>query len=473
MRSVSVSSAASSRQAALAGLPSLNLTQAAEHLGAMVRCKTVWSGVEGPVPSAELAKLRAFIAATYPLVHQHMTVEQVGESLLYTWQPKTQSARKPIMLMSHLDVVPIEPGTEGNWKHPPFSGEVADGRIWGRGAIDTKGTLCAVLEATESLLAAGGEPTRPVYLAFGADEEVLGTTGAGAIAKLLESRGVKVEFLIDEGTPIVDGKLLGLPQRAGLVGTCEKGFVSVELTAKGPSGHSSIPHPNNAIEVMARVIDRLQTNPAPRRVTEPVRQTLRAIVTHLPFAKRMALQAGKLGEWLFMRELDKVATSSAMVRTISTPTIINGGVKDNVVPEAAKAVVNFRTLPGDTVDSVVAQVKTAIGDDKVSIGIIDNAHEASRVSSDQSAGFAALTAGVRAAFGDDVIMVPSLAIGATDARFYENVAEDAYRFSPYHLGAADVVTIHATNESLSIENLEGAIRFYQKVLTQAAVNLPG
>lgn len=462
-----------SRQAALAGLPALNLSQAAEHLGAMVRIKTVWPDGGAEAPTAELKALRDYIAKTYPRVHQHMKVEQIGESLLYTWEPKTKSARKPILLMSHLDVVPVEPGTEGQWKHGPFSGAIADGRVWGRGSIDTKGTLCAVLEAAESLLAAGGLPTRPVYFAFGADEEVLGTTGAGRIAKTLEERGVKVELLIDEGTPIIDGKLLGVPKPVGLVGTCEKGFVSVELTAKGPSGHSSILLPNNAIEVMARVIDRLQKNPAPRRITEPVRHTLAAIVNELPLAKRLALQAGKLGEWLFVRELDKSSLSSATVRTISTPTIISGGVKDNVVPATAKAVVNFRTLPGDTVDSVVAQVKTAIGDDKVDVRLYEGAHPASHVSSPSSAGFAALAAGVHAAFGDDVLMVPTLAIGATDARFYDNIAEDAYRFSPYHLGTEDLATIHATNESLSIENLEGAIRFYQKVLTVSAVTLSG
>lgn len=455
----------------VSGLPSLDFSQAAQHLGTMVRFKTVWPSAEGPAPAAELAALRAYIAETYPLVHKHMKLEVIGESLLYTWQPTTKTAQKPILLMSHLDVVPVEPGTEHQWKHGAFSGAVAEGRIWGRGAIDTKGTLCAVLEAAESLLAAGGEPTRAVYLAFGADEEALGTTGAGRIAKTLEERGVKVEFLIDEGTPIIDGKLLGLSKPVGLVGTCEKGYVSVDLTAKGPAGHSSIAHPNNAIEVMARVVDRLQTNPSPPRLTPPMRDTLKAIVKELPLAKRLALQAGKLGEWLFVRELDKVSTTSATVRTISTPTIISGGVKDNVVPEFATATVNFRTLPGDSVESVVAQVKAAIGDDQVTIRVHDNAHPASHVSSASSAGFAALAAGVHAAFGDDVLMVPSLAIGATDARFYDAIAEDSYRFSPYNLGMEDVGTIHATNESLSVENLEGAIRFYQKVLTASAVTL--
>ncbi len=436
----------------------------------MLRFKTVWPDHRGPAPTAELKGLRDYIAQTYPLVHKHLKLEQVGESLLYTWEPKGKVSKEPMLLMSHLDVVPVEPGTEGKWTHPPFAGVIADGKVWGRGAIDAKGTLCAVLEALESLLAAGGEPNRVVHVAFGADEEVLGLTGAARIAKTLKERGVKVEFAIDEGSPIVDGANVGITKPAAVVSLSEKGFVSVELTAKGPAGHSSIPVPNTAIEVLARVIGRLQdSQPAPR-MTDPVRHMLQAIAKELPLAKRLALQAGAVGEWLFMRQLLANPTTAAMVRTISTPTIIHGGIKDNVVPETAKATVNFRTLPGESVEDVVARVKEAIGDDKVTLELIENAHPASPVSSPTSAGFVAMGAAIRAAFGDDVVMVPTLAIGATDSRYFDEVAKDAYRFSPYKLSREDIGTIHATNEKLSVENLGGAIRFYQKVLTETAVD---
>ncbi len=466
MLPVSISSL--SAYTSLAAAPSVDVQQAATHLAEMLRFKTVWPGVEGPAPTAELKAMREYLAKTYPLVHQKFAVEQIGESLLFKWEPKTPSRQKPMMFMSHMDVVPIEPGTEGKWEHPPFAGVIADGKVYGRGAIDTKGTLCAQLEAIESLLAAGAEPTRPIYLAYGADEEVLGQTGAARIAKTLEDRGVQVDFIIDEGTPVIDGKGVGIAKDAAIVGLSEKGFISVELTATGPAGHSSIPLPDTAIEVLTRVIGNIQDNKPSPRMTEPVREMLKALAREMPLAKRLALQAGVVGEWLFMRDLDKRPTTAAMIRSISTPTIINGGIKDNVVPGTATAVVNFRTLPGESVDDTLERVKEAIGDAKVTIKVIENAHPASAVSSATSAGFMAMSAGVRAAFGDDVTMVPTIAIGATDARYYEKVAKDAYRFSPFKLTNEDIGSIHASNEKLSIENLGGAIRFYQTVLQQAA-----
>jgi carboxypeptidase PM20D1 len=166
-------------------------------------------------------------------------------------------AKKPVLITAHMDVVPVEAGTEGEWTHPPFGGEIADGFVWGRGTLDTKAHLIAALEAVERLLEKGLTPARDVYLAFGHDEELTGEQGARQIAKLLAERGLTFDFVLDEGGCVVKGALPGIEKPVALVGVGEKGFCNVRLTAKrtGATPHARA---HTSVGVLAQAVCRLE-----------------------------------------------------------------------------------------------------------------------------------------------------------------------------------------------------------------------
>src|SRR5438445_8677469 len=241
--------------------------RAAEHLAAAIRFSTVSHQDPSEDDRAQFAGLRAFLARTYPKVHRALVRQLVnGDGLLYTWKGADASA-KPVLLMAHQDVVPIEPGTEGKWAHPPFDGVIADGFVWGRGALDDKASLVFLMEAMESLLAEGFRPRRTVYLASGFDEEVGGLEGAARIAALLAERGLRLDYVLDEGRFVSQGVVPGVQEPVASIGIAEKGYVSVELVAETDGGHSSRPPPATAIGLLAGALDRRQRQPmpAPRR----------------------------------------------------------------------------------------------------------------------------------------------------------------------------------------------------------------
>ncbi len=450
-------------------LPRVNSSAAAEHLAAALRFKTTVVSPDGPVPKAELQGLRDYLAKTFPLAHQHLGVELINDSLLFTWKPAQPSKEGALLLLAHMDVVPIEPGTETKWTHPPFAGVIDNDLIYGRGAIDDKARLVGTLEAVESMLAAGVTPKRTVYLCFGSDEEVGGAQGSQVIAKTLQARGVKLDIVLDEAGAVTQGVNPNVAKPIASIGVAEKGYVSFELTANGPPGHAAFPAKNTAIAVLSKVIDDLNTRQMPARMTPLFRETLKALGPHMPWPQRLAVRAGKLGEWLLLRTMDKTPTTAAQIRTTFAPTILKSGIKDNLVPSMATAVVNFRILPGETVADVEAHVKRAIGDAKVNVKTLAGEHSPPRVSSSVDAGFLAMAEAVRATFGEDVVIAPTLVAGVTDSRHFDAIATNTYRFTPVRLSARDVATIHGTDEKISVNAFADLVRFYQRIITKLAV----
>src|SRR5271165_6649640 len=233
----------------------------AERLAGAVRFRTISYDTPSEESRLELTRFHGFLAQSFPSVHGALTLEIVGGySLLYTWAGR-DAAAKPILLMAHQDVVPVAPGTEKQWRADPFGGEIRDGFIWGRGAWDDKGNLMAILEAVESLAAAGFKPQRTVYLVFGHDEENGGEEGAKAIASLFRQRGIRPEFVLDEGMLIADGIMPGLDAPVALIGVAEKGSATLKLTAMAPPGHSSMPGARTAIGSLATALERLERHP--------------------------------------------------------------------------------------------------------------------------------------------------------------------------------------------------------------------
>ncbi|HWV97294.1 MAG TPA: M20 family peptidase [Xanthobacteraceae bacterium] len=459
----------SSRQIQVGALARADVDEqgAAARLSEAIRFRTISNFLNPEQDADALRGLRAHIAASFPAFHAVAKREIVGgHSLLYTWEG-SEPAAKPIALLAHQDVVPVAPGTEKDWQHPPFDGVIADGFIWGRGSWDDKGNLYAILEAVEQMAKDGFRPTRTVYLAFGHDEEVSGQRGAKEISALLASRGVKLDFVLDEGLLITDGIMKGLDKPAALIGIAEKGYATLVLTARATPGHSSMPPRDTAIGMMAAALARLEDHSLPARVRGAVGEMFATLAPEMSGFNRVVLSNLWLFKPLLVREFDKSGPTRAMVRTTTALTIFNAGDKDNVLPGNAEATVNFRLLPGDTQASVTAHVRETVRNERITIAPFLGNTDPPPVTGTASAGYRILNRTIREIF-PDVIVAPGLMIAATDSRHYAGLTDNIFRFSPVRATSDDLKRFHGTNERLSIANYADMIRFYRRLIQSSA-----
>ena len=445
---------------------------AAQRLAGAVRIRTV-TRTEAPIlDPATFDALHRYLRTEFPLAHTRLSTETVaGHSLLFTWTGRN-TEKRPILLMAHQDVVPVEPEALAGWTHPPFDGVIKDGYIWGRGTLDVKQGVVGILEAVEGLLKAGFQPERTVYLAFGHDEEVSGN-GAKAIANLLESRGVKLAFVVDEGGVLTKGIVPGVDGWVALIGIAEKGYVSLSLTAKGEGGHSSMPPKQTAVGILASAVATLEANPFPAR-TEGSKKFFDAVGPHMPFMQRMVFANLWLFEPLLINILSQKPSTNASIRTTTAATIFRAGVKDNLLPKRAEAIVNFRIIPGETPQTVKEHVESLVDDDRITVDYLSKNGTAilsapSSYSSTEDEGFVALSKTIRQVAQDESLVVaPYLVVGGTDARHYARVAQNAYRFLFNRFGPEDLKRVHGTDERISVENYAETVRFYAAFVRRAA-----
>ena len=449
----------------------------AERLGLAVQCKTVSYHDAEKVDTNTFLALHRLFQTLYPQVHAKLKRELVNDySLLYTWEGKDPSL-KPIMLTSHLDVVPADESPEGGWTHPPFAGEIADGYVWGRGTLDIKSGVIGVLEAVEYLLKQGFQPERTVYLGFGHDEEIGGEQGARAIAELLDSRGVQLASLLDEGGSVIENYLPGVERQVGVIGISEKGYVSLRLTVEMDGGHSSMPPEETAIGVLSRAVASLELNPMPPHL-EVVEFLMSYLGSALPFGQRMLFANTWLFGGILKGKLSEANMLNATIRTTTAPTIFNAGVKDNVLPAKAEAVVNFRILPGDDLRSVYEMVLERINDERVKVTPYlgetlggESGWDPSPVADTDSPYYLRLARLTKEAF-PGALVAPYLVLGGTDARHYARVTRNALRFTPILMSKEDVGTVHGVNEKLSIDECSRMVGFYIAYIEEIA-NLSG
>jgi carboxypeptidase PM20D1 len=455
-----------SRQVDVPPAPPLavDTAQVADKLSGAIRLRTISVLDQPDANGAEFLKLHAYLQQRFPRVHASLQREVVGKySLLYTWKGSDPQAR-PVMFLAHQDVVPISPGTEGQWQVAPFEGVVRDGYVWGRGAWDDKVNVIAQLEAVEMLLAAGFQPRQTVYLGFGHDEELFGPNGAKQIADLLAARKVRLEFLLDEGLLIADGLMPGLAKPVALIGIAEKGSLSVTLKATGTNGHSSMPPPpgTSAIGSLSAALQRLDRDQMPAAIHGVAREMFETLAPEMGGFQRVALS----NLWLFgpvvRAQLEKGNSTNAMVRTTTALTIIQGGNKENVLPAAAAATVNFRLLPGDTQETVLQHVRSKVGDG-IELGVLPGVTEPSPISPVQAASYLQLQRTVRSLF-PDVLVSPGLMIGGTDSHNFTGLTDNIYRFTPVRARPEDLARFHGTNERIAIANLGEVVRFYHQLL---------
>ena len=458
-----------SRQLQVAAVPKAQVdTQgAAARLAEAIRFRTI-SSYENPEQHADaLRGMHAHIEKSFPAFHAAAKRELVADlSLLYIWEGSDPKAQ-PIALLAHQDVVPVAPGTDKDWQHPPYDGVVAGGFIWGRGSWDDKGNLYSMLEAAEALAKAGFKPKRTVYFAFGHDEEIAGLRGAKNIAALLASRGVKLDFVLDEGLLITDGLLKGLDKQAALIGLAEKGYATLLLHAEATPGHSSMPPRDTAIGMMAAALARLEDNRLPLQIRGTVAEMFDTVAPEMSGVNRVALSNLWLFKPLLLRELARTGPTEAAVRTTTALTIFNAGDKDNVLPGHADATVNFRLLPGDTQASVTEHVRGTIRNERIAIKPFPGNFDPPPATGTASPSYQMLNRTIREIF-PDVIVAPGLMVGATDSRHYAGVTDKIFRFSPVRANGEDLKRFHGTHERLSVEGYADMIRFYRRLLENAA-----
>lgn len=449
-------------------LLTVDAAASAARLGAAVRIATVSHEDRALMDAAAYEQMRSLLASSFPHLHAAHPPEIVGgHSLLYTITG-SEPALAPVVLIAHLDVVPVAPGTEGAWTRPPFSGEIADGYVWGRGTLDDKGSLMAICEAAEALLASGFQPRRTLYLAFGHDEEIGGEQGAKQIAALLQSRGVKAAFTLDEGGAVTQGIVPGVARPVATLMAGEKGYVSYSLRLRGEGGHSSTPPAATLIGRLAAAVARLEQNPMPARLTPPVEGMLGAIAPEMDFGARLLMANRWLFEPVILKVLGQGRTTNAVIRTTTAPTMFNAGIKDNVLPEEARAVINFRLLPGDSIAAVEQHIRDTIDDADIELRIEGEfGNEAPPASDPTAPAWALLANAVREVF-PEAIVASGLVLGATDNRHYAAVREQGYYFAPFPYRDEDGKRIHGTDERLGVEDYGRMIQFYAQVMRNGA-----
>lgn len=431
----------------------------------LLQIATVSHADEAEIDWAPFDRFVEAVIRLYPRTHETLTREVVDDhSLLYRWAG-SQGAEDPLVLMAHLDVVPVVPE---EWEHAPFGAEIVGegpaAAIHARGAIDDKGSLVAILEAVEQLAGEGFTPARDVYLSFGHNEETAGG-GARAIVALLEARGIRPGLVLDEGGAVVDGVIPGVTAPTAMVGVAERGVMTALLTVREGGGHASTPPATPATVRLARAIDRLHRHPFPTRIAPPVRALFATIAPHAPQPLRWVFGNLALTGPLLARVFPFLGPEmNALVRTTAVATELSGAPGENVLATTARASINIRLLTGDTVASATARVRRAVADPQVEIEV-RHGSDPSPVSPWRGEPWRRIATAVATALGDDIITTPYIQLGASDSRWFTEISAHVYRFTPFHLTRAERDALHSHNERIRVDVWLRGIGFYRDLVT--------
>jgi carboxypeptidase PM20D1 len=449
----------------LAPAPKIDTARAAINIGAAVRFLTVSNQDPAQNKIEEWTKLQSWLQTTYPAAHAAMSREVVaGGTLIYHW-PGSDAAAKPIILMAHQDVVPVTPGTEKDWKHAPFGGEIAQNAVWGRGAIDDKGSLVALFEGLEILAAQGFKPKRGIWIVSGHDEEV-GGTGALAAANLLAARGVKALFTLDEGSAIItDAPVVNGP--AVLIGVAEKGYGTLKVTATAKGGHSSMPPEEIGTVNLAKAVIAIHANQFPTQIAPPVSGMLDSLSSKAGVMTRMAVANRWLFGGMLTSKFSESPSGAAMLHTTIAPTMLEGSPKENVLPQSANALINYRIAPWDSSKTVMERAQQSVKKLPVTLSWVKPPREPTAVSSSNSQGWKFVRSAAEAE-APGAVVAPYLVVAGTDSRNFYKVSDDVYRFMPLKLSTKETAMIHGTNEHISFESIERMVRFFTRLIATAA-----
>ena len=434
---------------------------AVEALRALIRIPTVSDWDPAREDRSTFETILAELRERFPRLHAACDVERIGgDALLVRWPGRTREA--PVVLMAHLDVVPV--GDASAWTHPPFAGDLADGHVWGRGALDCKGSLVATCQAVEDLVEDGVVPGRDVWLSFGCNEEVSGGAAKDAVAVLRE-RAVEPWFVLDEGGAIVQGALPGVDAPMAVVGVSEKGTVDVQLIARGDGGHASAPRRMGPTSRLARAILRLERRPFPSHLPDATVDMLERAGSHARMPYAVAFRHARRLRPVLSRVLPRLGhETAAMARTTVAVTQLSGSPGANVIAATARAHVNMRVMVGETVDGAVERIRSTIKDPHVEVVLVSG-DEPSPVSPTDDAAYALLESTLRDVF-PGTVAVPYVMLAATDSRHFHRVWPRVYRFTPFRMTAAQRASIHGVDERIGIDDLRDGVAWYRRLIEQ-------
>jgi carboxypeptidase PM20D1 len=442
----------------------INEVKAVEHLSKAITYKTISYQERSKFDFTEFDNFISFLEESYPSVHTQLELEKINEyGLIYKWKG-SDSSKNPIGLTSHYDVVPVLAGTEENWEQPPFSGTVENDKIWGRGTLDDKVGVIGILEAVEFLINDGFEPARDVYLMFGFDEEIGGDEGALRIVNTLKDRGVTFDFVLDEGGAIVENMVPGVDQPVGVVGISEKGSATAELSIEGSGGHSSQPKNHTNIGRIASAIAKLEDTQFRGDLRGPGEDLFEYVAPEMSFTMRYVFANKVIFEPIIEQILLQQPATAALIRTTIAPTIFQAGEQYNALPETATAIINHRLMPGDSLEDVKTFIEDTIDDDAIKVTITGS--EASKVSSINGWEFKSIQQAARNVY-KDAIIAPYLMFAGSDAKHYDSISKNTYRFLPVQITSQDLNRMHGTNEHITKDNFIQAIKFYAEIIKES------
>lgn len=443
-----------------------NLDNAAvARLQSAIRIKTISYDDRSKTDTASFLAFHTLIDSAFPLVKQQLEKTIINKfSLVYKWKGKTPT-ENPSTLYAHLDVVPVESVNRNEWRHDPWAGDIADGYIWGRGTLDDKSSAFAILEAAESLLAQNISPNNDVYFVFGHDEEVGGEDGAGAVADFFKKNGIKTQLHLDEGGMCTSGMVPFVDKPMILIGTAEKGYMTVDVKVKIKGGHSSKPEKETATGVLIRALAKIEQYQFPKEMSPSVSDFVDFAGPEMSMPFKVIFTNKWLFKPLILSEYEKVGgDGNALIRTTSAITLFDAGVKENLIPSEAHATVNFRLLTGHSSKEVLAKIKKLINDNRVEITPRSNTVEPSPITSINSKGFK-ITQQICADVFPDAAVSPFLMIGATDSKHFEDISESLIRCLPLRMNKDQLHSIHGVNEKIKTSDYMEMIAFYKKMIT--------
>ena len=440
--------------------------RAQEHLSKAISIPTVSYPDKADVDFTQFEKFHAFLEEAFPLIHKNLTKEIVNEaSLIYRWKG-TRDDLDPIALLAHQDVVPISAGTEQDWTHEPFSGHNDGEFIWGRGALDMKNHLIGVMDAVETLLEEGFQPERDVYLLFGQDEEVVASEQGGAktIMMTLRDRGIHLDSVLDEGGAIIPVNVKGILNNKELVGIgiAEKGYTDFEITVTAKGGHSSQPPVHSGLGELANVIKDLEDHQFKAELLPFVKELFSNVGRNCTYPARLLMCNLNLFNPLLKFGMTKLPFTACLVRTTTAVTMAQGSPAANVLPQKASVTVNFRQMPGVTVQDVENHIRKVCRNKDIEVKVL-KAKEASKFSPTDSRCFKAIE-DICMRTDNNNIVAPYLVMGGTDACHYEDVCENIYRYSPFLVRTELLLTTHGTNERIPISSMADGVAFFKRYI---------
>ena len=431
-------------------------------LAEAVRIPTITAVEPDKTDWAAFIRFHTLLEEQFPLVHEHCEKTVINDYSLVYCLKSDKPAGKPVLITAHMDVVPVESCTQDEWCQPPFSGTIENGIVWGRGTLDTKAHLIAAMEAMERLLSKGFTPTRDIYMAFGHDEELNGEEGAKKIAAHFKDKGLRFDFVLDEGGCAVQGAVESVKTPIALIGVGEKGYANIRLSVKTDGGHASMPSPHTSLGILSKAICRLEEHPIKPHLIAPIKAFLMKIGPHMRGPSRLALANLWLFKPLFLHVFSKMNSGNALLRTTITATMAQGSPAPNIVPQQSTAVLNCRILPGENGKTLLNHIRQALKGLPVEIKPI-HLDDPSALSPTDSEAYRYIESLIHD-FCGDVIAAPYLVMAGTDARKYECVCENIFRFSPYVIDNGDIGKIHGTNENISVSNVNRCIDFFTALM---------